>query len=637
MKRMTSRHRASGATSDHPARPLPTGVAALGIVYGDLGTSPLYTFQTVVGDAGGRIDTGVALGSLSLIVWALILVISVKYCLVVMRADNGGEGGILALMSMLSRPFAGSPLSRGSLLVAAGLLGAALIYGDGIITPAISVLSALEGLNVATDAFKPYVLPLSVLVLVVLFASQPFGTARLGRLFGPVMLVWFAVIGLIGLVSILRSPGVVAALNPFLGLRFLATHGWGSLVVLGGVFLALTGGEALYADMGHFGRRPIRLAWAAIVLPALLLNYAGQAAELLRDPKAADNPFFSGLPHAAIYPLVALATVATIIASQAIITGAYSLTRQAIQLGWLPGMVIRQTSDLEYGQIYVPLVNWIMMAATIAITVGFGSSARLTGAFGTAVATTMMLTTLLLYDVMRKRWGWRRRSALPVVALFLLIDVVFFCANLLKIADGGFVPLLFGAVLFVVMVTWHRGVTLVRAALPRDGHPEGELLSLLERGALPRTAGSAIFLSRRPLRVPPLVSRYVTLYGALPERVATLFIDFRPVARVPREERLTVEAVGPGLWCVTVRFGFFEVPNLVDALADAGMRGCPIDLDRALFLASNDDVAASRTAPKLAPWRRMVFGFLYRNAVRAPDRFALPRDRFIEIGRQVEL
>ncbi len=611
-------------------------VAALGIVYGDLGTSPLYTFQTVVGDAGGKISAEVALGSLSLIVWALILTISVKYCLVVMRADNQGEGGILALMSLLSRPFEG-PLSRGKLLVAAGLLGAALIYGDGIITPAISVLSALEGLNVATSVFKPYVLPLAILVLIALFSAQPFGTARLGRLFGPIMLVWFAVIAVIGLIAIIRSPGVVAAFNPLLGLRFLATHGWGSFIVLGGVFLALTGGEALYADMGHFGRRPVRIAWTGIVLPALLLNYAGQAAQLLRDPKLADNPFFSEVPNWGVYPLVILATIATIIASQAIITGAYSLTRQAMQLGWLPSMVIHQTSDTEYGQIYVPLVNWIMMVATIAITIGFGSSARLTGAFGTAVATTMMLTTFLLYDVMRERWHWRLISAVSVVAFFLLIDIAFFCANLLKILDGGFIPLLFGALLFTIMITWHRGVFLVRAGLAPEAHHGRDLLSLLKSGALPRTDGSAVFLSRKALRLPPLVSRHISLFGALPKQIVTLYIRFEPIARVSDRTRVTVERVMDDVWYLEVRFGFFEVPNLLLALEEARAQGCLVDLEKVLFFAASDDVTESRSAPKLAAWRRMLFGFLYRNAVRAPDRFALPRDRFIEIGRQVEL
>lgn len=616
---------------------IPMSVAALGIVYGDLGTSPLYTFQTVVGDAGGKISADVALGSLSLIIWALILTISLKYCAVVMRADNQGEGGILALMSMLSRPFEGAMLSRGKLLIAAALLGAALIYGDGIITPAISVLSALEGLNVATNVFKPYVLPLAVMILVALFAAQPFGTAKLGRLFGPVMLVWFAAIAVIGLIAIVRSPGVLVAFNPLEGLHFIAGHGWGSFIVLGGVFLALTGGEALYADMGHFGRRPVRLAWTGIVLPALLLNYAGQAAQLLRDPRLANNPFFSEVPHWGIYPLVVLATLATIIASQAIITGAYSLTRQAMQLGWLPNMVIHQTSDTEYGQIYVPVVNWIMMIATISITVAFGSSARLTGAFGTAVATTMMLTTLLLYDVMRERWHWRLITALPVVAFFLLIDITFFCANLLKIFDGGFVPLLFGALLFTIMVTWHRGVFLVRAGLKSETHQERELLALLENGTMPRTDGSAVFLSRRAVRMPPLISRHITVFGALPAQIITLHIKFEPIARVPIWERLAVENVATGVWYIQVKYGFFEVPNLLAALEGAREQGCSVDLHKVLFFAATDEVTASGSVPKLAPWRRMMFSFMYRNAVRAPDRFALPRDRFIEISRHVEL
>jgi KUP system potassium uptake protein len=487
------------------------GLGALGIVYGDLGTSPLYTFQTVVGDAGGKISPEVALGSLSLIVWALIVTISIKYCLVVMRADNQGEGGILALMSLL-RP-SGKPglLHRGGLLIAAGLFGAALIYGDGIITPAISVLSAVEGLNVATDAFKPYVLPLAVAILIGLFVAQPLGTARLGKLFGPIMLVWFAVIGAIGAIAIARFPGVLAAISPLYGARFLIHHGWGSFVVLGGVFLALTGGEALYADMGHLGRRPVRFAWTGIVLPGLLLNYAGQAAQILRDPKLADNPFFSEVPHWGIYPLVALATVATIIASQAIITGAYSLTRQAMQLGWMPGLVIRQTSDEEYGQIYVPLVNWIMMVATIAITIGFGSSAKLAGAFGTAVSTTMLLTTVLLYDVMRHRWGWGMLRAGAIAGLFLAVDLAFICANLLKILDGGYVPLLFGLVLFVIMITWHRGIALMRAGFGAVAAKCERLLDELRAGRLPRVPGHAVFLSpgaaddeppHRPVRRP---------------------------------------------------------------------------------------------------------------------------------------
>jgi KUP system potassium uptake protein len=614
------------------------GLGALGIVYGDLGTSPLYTFQTVVGDAGGKISPEVALGSLSLIVWALIVTISIKYCLVVMRADNQGEGGILALMSLL-RP-SGKPglLHRGGLLIAAGLFGAALIYGDGIITPAISVLSAVEGLNVATDAFKPYVLPLAVAILIGLFVAQPLGTARLGKLFGPIMLVWFAVIGAIGAIAIARFPGVLAAISPLYGARFLIHHGWGSFVVLGGVFLALTGGEALYADMGHLGRRPVRFAWTGIVLPGLLLNYAGQAAQILRDPKLADNPFFSEVPHWGIYPLVALATVATIIASQAIITGAYSLTRQAMQLGWMPGLVIRQTSDEEYGQIYVPLVNWIMMVATIAITIGFGSSAKLAGAFGTAVSTTMLLTTVLLYDVMRHRWGWGMLRAGAIAGLFLAVDLAFICANLLKILDGGYVPLLFGLVLFVIMITWHRGIALMRAGFGAVAAKCERLLDELRAGRLPRVPGHAVFLSRGATPVPPMMSRHIALFGALPERLVTLFVKFdteRP--RVPAAERVSVRQVMDGFWYVEVRFGFVEIPNLLATLDAARAQGCDIDPDKVMFFAAHDDVVRSATRPRMFVLERLLFAFQYRNAVRMSDRFALPRDRFLEIGRQVEL
>ena len=613
------------------------GLAALGIVYGDLGTSPLYTFQTVVGDTGGTINADVAIGSLSLIIWSLIVTISVKYCLIVMRADNHGEGGILALMSLLNKSFDGPLLSRGRLLIAAGLFGAALIYGDGIITPAISVLSAVEGLNVATDAFKPYVLPISVAILVGLFAAQPLGTARLGRSFGPVMLVWFAVIGAIGAIAIARSPGVLVAVNPLRGLAFLAHHGWGSFVVLGGVFLALTGGEALYADMGHLGRRPVRIAWTSVVLPALLLNYAGQAAQLVRDPKLASNPFFSEVPGWALYPLVGLATLATIIASQAIITGVFSLTRQAMQLGWFPGLTIRQTSDQEYGQIYVPVVNWVMMVATLAITTGFGSSARLTGAFGTAVSTTMMLTTLLLYDAMRERWHWSMARALPIVAVLLLVDVAFFAANLLKILDGGFVPLLFGVTLFAIMITWHRGVLLVRAGTAPMAERTDQVLADLRSGRLPRTPGSAVFLSRTSEKVPPLMGRHIALFGALPERLATLAVKFEQVARVPDGRRVTVSEVMDGFWFIEVRFGFVEIPNLMTALAAAQEQGCDLDLGQVVFLAAHDEVVRSPDVRLLTAWRRMLFGFMYRNAVRASDRFALPRGRLVEIGRQVEL
>src|SRR5450755_4743083 len=436
--------------------------AALGVVFGDLGTSPLYTLQTVVQATGGRFTTQSALGVLSLIVWTLIITISIKYCLFVMRADNRGEGGILALMSLVgANGF--TPGLR--LLTGMGLLGAALIYGDGVITPAISVLSALEGVNAVTNDFRPYVMPMAVVILLVLFSAQRFGTEKIGRAFGPVMMLWFLVIALLGIASILKRPEVIAAVDPRYAVRFMMASGRAGFLVLGGVFLCITGGEALYADMGHFGKAPIRRSWYLIALPALLLSYAGQTAFLLDKGSVSGNPFFLIAPSWSILPLVALATVATIIASQAIITGSFSMTRQAMQLGWLPGVSIRQTSDLVYGQIYVPVVNWLLMVATVAVTIAFGSSDRLAGAYGTAVATTMLLTTILLYKAMRDVWRWPAVVAGGVAGFFVMVDDSFFLANLVKIAEGGWLPLSFAAILFAIMITWRKGVDAIRATL----------------------------------------------------------------------------------------------------------------------------------------------------------------------------
>jgi KUP system potassium uptake protein len=613
---------------------LGAGLAALGIVFGDLGTSPLYTMQTVIGSIGGAGTPVAAMGVLSLIVWALIVTVSVKYCLFVMRADNHGEGGILALMSLLGT-------QRGALVVA-GLFGAALIYGDGIITPAISVLSALEGINLVTDVLRPYVMPGAVVILLLLFAGQSLGTARIGRVFGPVMLVWFATIALLGIVSVAQAPQVLAAIDPRFAVRFLAQHGTGSMVVLGGVFLAITGGEALYADMGHFGRLPIRGAWYVVVLPALLLNYAGQTALLLRQPKLSGNPFFQLAPGWAVIPLVALATIATIIASQAIITGAFSLTRQAIQLGWLPGLRIRQTSDTEYGQIYVPLVNWVMMVATVSLTIGFGSSDRLAGAYGTAVSTTMLLTTFLLFRAMRL-WGWPVALALSVSALFLLVDVAFFAANLMKIAEGGWVPLLAGGVVFLMMSCWRRGVEAMRQRLANlTGRPE-ELLRRLAAGEVLRGPGTGVFLSRGSADLAPLMLRHVQQLGVLPKVAISLNVNFSQTPRVPVAERVSLRQVADGVWRMQVHYGFVEVPDLAAAMVCASEQGCPLALDQVVYYAARDEVAPPPDLPpgKPAPprllsgWRRMVFSVLYRNAVHAADRFNLPPDQVLEMGRRV--
>jgi len=505
-------------------------LGALGVVYGDLGTSPLYTLQTVAQAMGGRFTTQEALGVLSLIVWTLIITISVKYCLFVMRADNHGEGGILALMSLVgANSFAG----KARILTAMGLLGAALLYGDGVITPAISVLSALEGVNIVTQGLRPYVMPAAVAILIAFFVGQRFGTAKIGAAFGPVMLIWFVVIGALGLIGIAHNPGVVAAVDPRHAIDFLVRHGAVGFLVLGGVFLCITGGEALYADMGHFGPGPIRLSWYTVVLPALLLSYAGQTALLIQRGVIRGNPFFELAPTWAVYPLVALATVATIIASQAIITGSFSMTRQAMQLGWLPGCAIRQTSDRVYGQIYVPAVNWLMMAATVGITVAFRSSTNLAGAYGVAVSTTMLLTTCLLFVAMWKVWRWPLVVAAPVAGGFLIVDLSFFSANLLKIADGGWLPLTFGAMVFFVMLTWRWGVDAIRASFTLASETPDHLIADLNAGKVPRVPGTAMFLSRTDKFIPPLLIDHVRHMGALQRSVVALTILFEQTPRVP--------------------------------------------------------------------------------------------------------
>ena len=606
-------------------------LGALGIVYGDLGTSPLYTYQTIVGSAGGHPSAEDALGLLSLVVWALIIVVSIKYAVFVMRADNHGEGGILALMALVT----GHAGRAAGALVVAGLFGAALIYGDGIITPAISVLSALEGINIISDVFKPYVMPAALLVLVTLFAAQVRGTASIGRIFGPVMLLWFVVIAVLGLMGVLRRPEVVLAINPLHAIGFVVAHGWQTFFVLGGVFLALTGGEAMYADMGHLGRNPIRLSWFCIVLPALLLCYAGQTALLLENPGLEGNPFFRLAPGWAVVPLVLLATLATIIASQAIITGAFSLTRQAMQLGWFPGLNIRQTSDREYGQIYVPVVNWTMMVCTLILTFGFGSSDALAGAYGTAVSTTMLLTTALLFNAMRDIWRWPVPVALVLSGVFLLIDLVFFSANLMKIREGGWIPLAFGGLIFLVMTTWHRGIQAIQQSFVQK--PESTRTFLAQMQKVVRVPGTAVFFSRSDYAIPAVLVRHVKQIKALQETVVSLTIHFEEYPRVPLSRRAEVEQIADGFWHITLHFGFTEVPSVATALTCAKDQGCPLNLDDAVYFAAHDDVVRRAEPPRLAAWRRMPFAVMYRNAVRTPDRFDLPADQFLEVGRQIAL
>jgi KUP system potassium uptake protein len=607
---------------------------ALGVVFGDLGTSPLYTLQTVVQAMGGQFTPQSALGVLSLVFWTLIVTISIKYCLFVMRADNRGEGGILALMSLIG---ANGFTPGVRLLTGMGLLGAALIYGDGVITPAISVLSALEGVNVVTESLKPYVMPMAVVILLVLFSAQRFGTEKIGRAFGPVMLLWFIVIASLGVASILKRPEVIAAVDPRYAIRFMAASGRAGFLVLGGVFLCITGGEALYADMGHFGKGPIRRSWYGVVLPALLLSYAGQTAFLIDKGTVTGNPFFQIAPAWSVYPLVVLATLATIIASQAIITGSFSMTRQAMQLGWLPGVAIRQTSDRMYGQIYIPVVNWLLMVATIATTIAFGASDRLAGAYGTAVSTTMLLTTFLLYRAMRDLWKWPMAVAAVVVGIFIVVDTSFFTANLLKIAEGGWLPLTFAAILFVIMTTWRRGIEAIRNTLVQSPQSAEKFLSDLRSGAIPRMDGTTVFLTRSAQKVSRLIMDHAHFVGVLPRNAIALSVVFESTPRISGPTCSVVDNVGEGLWHLVARFGFLEIPDLRQALLKT--RGLPadIDFDKAMFIGTRDLVVSRGEDARLRGWRMALFAFLYRNSVKIVDRFNLEPSNAIEIARQIEI
>ena len=631
---MARAHPAKAEDPDTRAKPSAgLALAALGVVFGDLATSPLYTLQTVVHAMGGRFTADSALGVLSLVVWTLIVSISVKYALFVMRADNHGEGGILALMSLVGC----NSLRRGSRMLALmGLAGAALIYGDGVITPSISVLSALEGLDLAAPHLKPFVMPGAVAILALLFASQRFGSSRIGAAFGPIMLIWLVSVGALGLMGVLRHPEVIKALNPAYAARLLAHSGPLALGVLGGVFLCITGGEALYADMGHFGKGSIRLAWYGLVLPALLLSYAGQTGLLLQSGQVQGNPFYQLAPGWALGPLILLATLATIIASQAILTGSFSMTRQAMQLGWAPGLDIEQTSDEVYGQIYVPAVNALMMAATIAITIGFKSSDRLAGAYGAAVSTTMVMTTGLLIAAMHKIWRWPAWRTALVGGLFLVVDLAYFGANLTKVAEGGWLPLGIGAILFGAMIVWRLGRGQLAHAGARGAPARDRALEDLRKGRTPRPEGVAIFLTRPHRNISPVILEHVAHLGALQRRALAVSVDFRPTPRVPADERTTTRELEAGITAVRIRFGFVEIPNIPLALAHAEVLG-KRELEHATYFSPRDHVAM-RPRP-LGPTRARlaVFIFLLRNRVRAVDLFRLPTRQVVEIGREIEL
>jgi KUP system potassium uptake protein len=614
---------------------LPLTVTAIGVVYGDIGTSPLYAMrECFFGSHSVPPTPENVLGVLSLIIYALLLVISVKYIAVVMRADNHGEGGILALTALLpSREGSGS---RRSIFVLMGIFGAALLYGDGMITPAITVLGAVEGLTIATPLFEPYVVPIAVAILIVVFAIQKQGTHRVGGLFGPVMVLWFVVIAALGITWMVEHPIVLTAVDPRHAIAFFGDHGWHGFAVLGAVFLVVTGGEALYADMGHFGKRPIRIAWFALVLPALLLNYFGQGALLLSDPKSAEQLFFLLAPDWALFPLVGIATAAAIIASQALISGAFSLTRQAIQLGYSPRLDIEHTSSHEMGQVYVPQVNWALMISTIAIVIGFGSSTALAAAYGIAVTLTMVITAVLLHIVATERWHWPPPLALLVTGIFLTVDLAFFGANVLKIAHGGWLPLVIGAFLFTLMTTWKTGRQIVAQRLTARAEPLEDFIARVAERPPARVPGAAVFMTAQPRGTPPALAHNLRYNKVMHEHVITLLVTTQPVPHVTEEDRITVRELGHGISDVVVRYGFMEDPNVPEALALVRERGLELDESDVTYFLGRETLIVTK-APGMAMWRERLFVLMARNAVRATGFFRLPPERVVELGVQVEM
>jgi KUP system potassium uptake protein len=620
------------------ARELPQGktpvlaLSALGIVFGDIGTSPLYTFKTILGTAESASDPATVLGALSLVLWTLFIITSIKYVSFAMRVDNDGEGGILALMALL-----GVKKQRRPTIVAVGLFGAALIYGDGAITPAISVLSALEGLNMATPALQSYVVPAAVAILLALFAIQSQGTAAIGRFFGPIMLLWFAVMAVMGISGIVQHPGVFVALNPVYGLHYLFSHGATGFLVLGAVFLCVTGAEALYADMGHFGSGPIKMAWFGMVFPSLILNYAGQAALVLEGAPTDGNIFFRLCPPMLLIPLIVLATIATIIASQSIITGAFSMTRQAIQLGWLPRLQIKQTSSDGYGQIYVGVVNWLLMIVTVGLTIGFGKSDNLAAAYGIAVSLTMLMTSALLFIAMREIWNWSLLAAGSVAACFLVVDSAFFLANLTKIAEGGYVPLILAISVYGVMWIWHRGAVATSMRMHEELVPVPEFLAGLVANKVPRVPGTAVFLTRTAQDTPPVMIWHVRHNRALHEHVFVLRVEILSVPWVSSRDRIALTEVAPNFWRAEARFGFMERPHIPDLLATGKSLGCTVDVGDVTYYVGHETVVGREDGLGLPAWQERIFAVMERNAVHVSDFFSLPNDQVVEIGRQVAI
>ena len=608
-------------------------LASLGIVYGDIGTSPLYAMrECFYGQHSVPPTHANVLGVLSLILWSLILIISVKYLTLILRADNRGEGGILALATLVS-----DVLRRGKFLFLLGLFGAALLYADGMITPAISVMGAIEGLHVATPLFDPYVVPIAVVILVGLFLFQSRGTTGVGTVFGPVTMLWFVAISLLGLQQIIRAPQVFAAINPIHGFEFFMINGSRGFVVLGAVFLVVTGGEALYADIGHFGTAPIRLTWFAIVLPALTLNYFGQGALLLVQPEAAVNPFYRMAPSWALYPMVVLATAAAVIASQAIISGAFSLTMQAIQLGYSPRLKVVYTSARIIGQIYVPVVNWGLMLACIALVLGFRTSSNLAAAYGVAITTTMLITTILFYIVARRRWHWPASLALPLAAFFITIDLAFFGANMLKVAHGGWFPLLVSAAIIFLMLTWRKGRRVLRSRLSEICIPLDAFLPELKSQSIRRVPGTAVYMSGNRFGTPLALLHNLKHNKVLHEQVVLLTVRTEEVPYLAHaKDRVAVENLDEGFWRAQVHFGFMEKPDVPAALDRVKQTGLRFDPMRTTYFIGRETILATRKLG-LSSWRGSLFAWMTRNAGDVTSYFCLPPNGVVELGARVEV
>ncbi|MFN0317035.1 MAG: potassium transporter Kup [Burkholderiales bacterium] len=624
-------------SNGHKASTLTLAVGAVGVVFGDIGTSPLYAIKEAFSPAHGlALNHGNVLGVLSLMFWSLVAIVTVKYVAFMMRADNRGEGGIMALMALVLRGASSEKGGRAKLM-ALGIFGAALFYGDGMITPAISVLSAAEGLEVATPLLKPYVIPLTLLVITGLFAFQQVGTARVGALFGPIMVLWFTVLSVLGVVNIIQEPGVLAAINPVHAWRFFLSNGYAAFLTLGAVVLCVTGAEALYADMGHFGRRPIRLGWMFFVFPALLLNYFGQGALLLHDSQALQHPFFHLAPEWALYPMVILATLATVIASQATISGAYSLTRQAIQLGYCPRLLIRHTSEEAIGQVYLPLINWGLYVSVIGLVLGFGSSSALAGAYGIAVTATMTVDSILAYFIMRKLWKWPRWRAALIAGLFLCIDIPYLAANAMKIFDGGWFPLVVGIVVFFLMATWKRGRALLFDRLQPGTIALEPFIKSLMLHPPQRVAGTAVFLTATQEGVPHALLHNLNHNKVLHERIVLLTVVSEDIPHVSDTQRVDIIPIGHEFYKLIVHYGFKDEPDLPRALELCKPKGLEFGVMETSFFLSRQTLVPTHQEPGMWLWREKLFAVMSRNAADATEFFKIPTNRVVELGSRVEL